>query len=65
MDKDQEKVKTSYLIVLDVKDPLMVSHVDLIELALDTGKNGHGITLLLKKSICFITLRCPKPSRAP
>ncbi len=46
--------------MLDVKDPLMVSHVDLIELALDAGKNGHGITLLLKKSICFITLRCPK-----
>jgi hypothetical protein len=34
----------------------MVSHVDLIELALDTGKNGHGITLLLKKSICFIRI---------
>jgi hypothetical protein len=64
MNKDQEKVKTSYLVVLDVKDPLMVSHVDLIELALDAGKNGHGITLLLK-SICFITLRCPKPSWAP
>jgi hypothetical protein len=51
--------------VLDVKDPLMVSHVDLIELALDTGKNGHGITLLLKKSICFIILRCSEPSWAP
>jgi hypothetical protein len=43
----------------------MVSHVDLIELALDTGKNGHGITLLLKKSICFIILRCSEPSWAP